>query len=146
VEVPDYSASGLRLSSITLADVMEPVEYRPSPGKAYHLGKFKIIPKPDARFRGSNELNIYFQIYNPAADPSTGKPKLDVEYRFQAKNADGSYGDMGTYNVKDSDAQVQGYAVSLQKWPDGDYQVTVVVRDRLSGTTAQNNAAFSVGS
>ena len=144
VIVPDYTTSELRLSSITLADVMEPVDYRPSPGKSFYIGKFKIIPKPDALFRPSDELNIYFQIYNPVADPSTSQPKMDIEYQFRSKNADGTYADMGSYAVKESTAQVQGYAVALRKWPAGEYQVTVVVRDLVAGTVAQSSAVFTV--
>src|SRR2546426_1749814 len=144
VIVPDYTTSELRLSSITLADVMEPVDYRPSPGKSFYIGKFKIIPKPDAVFRVSEELNIYFQIYNPVADPSTSQPKMDIEYQFRSKNVDGTYADMGSYAVKESAAQVQGYAVALKKWPAAEYQVTVVVRDLVAGTIAQSSAVFTV--
>ena len=144
LEVPDYTAEGLTLSSVTLASEMEPTDYRQSPGKPFYLGRFKIVPKPDAVFRKSEELNIYFQIYNPAADPATGKPRLAVQYRFQSKSADGSLMDIGTYSVKDSAAQAQGYAVSLAKWPEGDYQVTVVVTDLVSNTIRQATTVFTV--
>src|SRR3989449_154159 len=137
-EVPDVVVFG------KLADGMEPVDYRPSPGKSFYIGKFKIIPKPDALFRPSDELNIYFQIYNPVADSSTSQPKMDIEYQFRSKNADGTYADMGSYAVKESTAQVQGYAVALRKWPAGEYQVTVLVRDLVAGTVAQSSAVFTV--
>jgi hypothetical protein len=123
---------------------MDPVDYRPAPGKPFFLGKFKIIPKPDALFRRSDELNVYFQIYNPAVDPESGKPKLDVEYHFQSKNADGTYADLGAYAVKESPAQVQAYAVALEKWSEGEYQVTIVVRDLLAGTFTQNSIVFTI--
>ena len=144
VEVPDYTTGALRLSSITLADVMEPTEYRPAPGKPFYLGKFKVVPKPDAQFRATDELNVYFQVYNPAADPATGKPKMDIEYRFRLKSADGTFTELGVYSVKESAAQVQGYAVALQKWPAGEYQVTIVVRDLLAGTVAESSALFTL--
>src|SRR6266581_2386700 len=144
VDVPDYTTKELRLSSITLADTMEPTDYRQSPGKPFYLGKFKIIPKPDAVFRRSDELNVYFQIYNPAADPASGKPRLEVEYHFQTKIPDGSFTDMGACAVKESPAQVQGYAVALEKWPEGDYQVTIVVKDLVAGAVAQSSSAFTI--
>ena len=108
------------------------------------LGKFKVVPKPDAQFRASDELNVYFQVYNPAADPATGKPKMDIEYHFRSKNADGTYSELGAYSVKESAAQVQGYAVALQKWPAGEYQVSIVVRDLLAGTVAESSAVFTL--
>jgi GWxTD domain-containing protein len=144
VDVPDYTAKELSLSSIALADTMEPTDYRQSPGKPFYLGRFKIIPKPDAVFRKSDELNIYFQIYNPAADPASGKPRLEVEYHFQLKNPDGTHAEMGAYAVKESAAQVQGYAVPLLKWPEGEYQVIIVVKDLVAGTLARNSSAFTI--
>jgi len=144
VDVPDYTVDGLTLSSISLAGTMEPTEYRPTPGKPFYIGKFKLIPSPDAVFRKSDELNIYFQVYNPVAEPDSGKPKLDIEYHFRSKNADGSFAEIGTYAVKESAAQAQGYAVALEKWPEGDYQVTVMVKDLVSGTVRQNTALFTI--
>ncbi len=144
VEVPDYSVSGLLLSTLTLAGMMEPTDYRPAPGKPYYMGKFKIIPRADGAFRKSDELNLYFQIYNPAADPDSGKPKLDIDYRFRSKNADGTFSDVGSYAVKGSAGQAQGYAVALQKWPEGEYQVIVDVKDLVSGRATQGTATFSI--
>ncbi len=144
VDVPDYAVDGLTLSSLSLAGTLEPTDYRPAPGKPFYIGKFRLIPSPDAVFRKSNELNIYFQVYNPVADSDSGKPKLDIEYHFRSKNHDGSYAEVGTYALKESAAQAQGYAVALEKWPEGEYQVTVMVKDLVSGTIRQTTAVFTI--
>ena len=145
VVIPDYDPPELSLSSVTLATSMEPIDYQTSAGKPFHLGKFKIVPNPGSAFKKSDELNIYFQVYNPAPDPESGKLKLDVVYGFRAKTADGTLKDMGTYAVKDASGQVQGYAVPLQKWPAGNYDVLVTVKDLVSGKTRQGEASFSIG-
>ena len=144
VVVPDYAAPDFTLSSITLATDMEPIEFQTSPGKPFHLGKFRIVPSADAVFRKADELNVYFQVYNPVADPETGKLRLDVVYAFRSKSPDGTFADLGAYSVKEAGGQVQGYAVALLKWPPGDYEVTVTVKDLVSGKQAQGSASFAI--
>ncbi len=144
VVIPDYDPPELSLSSITLATSLEPIDYQTAAGKPFHLGKFKIVPNPGSVFKKSDELNIYFQVYNPAPDPESGGPKLDVEYDFRAKSSDGTLKDIGTYAVKEATGQVQGYAVPLQKWPAGNYDVLVTVKDLVSGKTRQGETSFSI--
>jgi GWxTD domain-containing protein len=144
VVIPEYAAPDLALSSITLATDMEPIDIQTSPGKPFHMGKFRIVPCADAVFRKANELNIYFQIYGPVADPETGKFRLDVDYVFRSKSVDGTAANLGTYSVKEAGGQVQGYAVALQKWPAGDYEVVVTVKDLVAGKSASGSAAFTI--
>jgi GWxTD domain-containing protein len=144
VVIPDYASADLSLSSITLARDMEPIDIQTSPGKPFHMGKFRLVPSVDAVFRKASELNVYFQVYGPVADPETGKFRLDVDYHFRSKSPDGSFADFGGYSVKGAVGQVQGYAVALQKWPAGDYEVAVTVKDLVSGKSASGSAPFSI--
>jgi GWxTD domain-containing protein len=144
VLIPDLSGDDLALSSITLATEMEPLEARMSAGKPYHMGRFRIIPQPNNIFRKAGELNIYFQVYGPGIDPEIGRPRLDVLYSFRNRLDDGTFADMGSYQVQDSRAQVQGYAVPLKQWPEGEYQVSVTVFDRVAGKPASGDAQFVI--
>ena len=144
IEIPDMAGEALRLSSVTVAGTMEPTEYATSTAKAFQIGKFRIIARPDAAFYKSDELNVYFQVYGPANDPATGKPKLDVLYTFRRKADDGTYQDVGTYKVADSAAQVQGYAVPLEKWPEGTYTLTVTIVDKVAKAQATGDAVFTI--
>ncbi|HEU4401483.1 MAG TPA: GWxTD domain-containing protein [Candidatus Polarisedimenticolia bacterium] len=144
VTVPDMTPKTLALSSITLAGSMEPTDYNSSPGKPFHMGKFRLVPRPDEQFGKSDELNVYFQVYNPAPDPATGKPRLGVLYRFRAKEADESYKDFGAYEVKEATGQVQGYAVPLERWAPGEYQVQVTVRDKVAEASVSAEAVFTI--
>ncbi len=144
VEIPDLSKKELTLSSITLATSMEPVDYQPATAKPFHLGKFVVIPQPDNTFRADGELNVYFQIYDPAVDTATSRSRMEIRYTFSAREADGSLKEMGTYAVPDSPAQVQGYAVPLRDWPKGEYQVTVTVRDLVGNATASRSVLFVI--
>jgi hypothetical protein len=144
VVVPDFAAPELSLSSITLATDMEPIDFQTSPGKPFHMGKFRIVPSPDSVFRKADELNVCFQVYNPAADPETGKLRLDVEYAFRSKSPDGSFADLGVYSMKGAGGQVHGYAVELEKWPPGDYEVAVTMKDLVGGKQTRGSAAFAI--
>ena len=144
VVIPDFAAADLSLSSITLARDMEPIDIQTSPGKPFHMGKFRLVPSVDAVFRKASELNVYFQVYGPVADPETGKFRLDVDYHFRSKSPDGTLAEFGGYSVKGAVGQVQGYAVALQKWPAGDYEVAVTVKDLVSGKSASGSAPFSI--
>jgi hypothetical protein len=136
IEIPDLSGAGLRLSSLTLASTMEPGEYAASTAKPFQIGKFRIIPRPDSSFGKDDELNVYVQVYGPAIDETTKKPRLDVLYTFRGRAADGTMAEIGTYRVQDSPAQVQGYGVPLAKWPEGTYTVTVTIVDKVAQATA----------
>jgi GWxTD domain-containing protein len=144
VEVPDLSGAALRLSTITIAGSMEPTDYATSTTKAFQIGKFKLIARPDAAFTKSDELDVYFQVYSPANDEGSGKPKMDVLYTFRRRAEDGTYQDVGTYKVADSPAQVQGYAVPLEKWPEGTYALTVTVFDKVAKSQATGDAVFTI--
>ena len=144
VEIPDLSGETLRLSSVTLAGTMEPGDYAPSIPKPFQIGKFRLVPKPDSAFVKTDELNVYLQVYNPAKDEASGKPKLDVFYTFKGKQPGGPETEIGTYRVENSPAQVQGYAVPLAKWPEGAYSVTVTVVDKVAGTRATADATFTI--
>jgi GWxTD domain-containing protein len=144
IVIPDLGGEALRLSTITLAGDMEPTDYAPSSAKPFHLGKFRVVPRPDNAFRKSDELNVYFQVYGPGTDAATGRVRLDVFYSFKQRGADGALTDIGTYAVKDSAAQVQGYAVPLQQWPAGEYLVAITVTDKIAGASAAAEAGFVV--
>jgi GWxTD domain-containing protein len=144
IEVPDLSGAGLHLSSITIAGSMEPTDYATSTAKAFQIGKFRLIARPDAAFSKSDELDVYFQVYGPANDEGSGKPKMDVMYTFRRRAEDGTYQDVGTYKVADSPAQVQGYAVPLEKWPEGTYALTVTVFDKVAKAQTTGDAVFTI--
>jgi len=144
VDIPDLSQPALSLSSITLAGILEPTEYLSTTAKPFQIGKFRLAPRPDAVFSKQDELNVYFQVYNPATDPESGKPKVDVQYTFRHRDAQGNFQDIGTYQVKDSTAQVHGYAVALERWPEGEYALIVSVLDQVAKATIKSETTFTI--
>jgi len=144
VEIPDLSGTDLKLSSITLAGAMEPGDYATSTSKPFQIGKFRLVPRPDGQFTKEDELNVYLQVYNPATPPDGGKAKMDVFYTFKGKTADGTMKEIGTYRVQDTAAQVQGYAVPLAKWPEGEYGITVTIVDKVAQAKVSADTTFVI--
>lgn len=144
IYIPDLSQPVLSLSSITLASILEPGDYSATQAKPFQLGKFRVVPRPDMTFSKKDELNVYFQVYEPAIDPETKKPKMDVLYTFKYREADGTYKDIGTYQVKDSPAQVQGYAVPLERWPEGQYALSLTVVDQVAKKPITSETKFNI--
>lgn len=142
VEVPDFGGDGLAMSSLTLARKVEPAGDSAS-GKRFTLGGFRIYPAPDTTFRSNQDLVLYFQVYNAATDPNSGKPKLKVTYKF-AKVETNRKIPLHPI-VQDVDRAVQIYAITIAPvWPTGDYQVEVVVEDEVSKTSVSAIAPFKV--
>ena len=55
VAVPDLTPDALSLSSITLAATIEPIDFVYTTAKPFHLGKFRIVPRPGNK-RGTSHL------------------------------------------------------------------------------------------
>ena len=117
----------------------------PTHGGWIRIGKFRLEPRPGNTFERDEELNVYFQIYNPAVNEETSKPLLDIRYTFKAIIPGEPQQIIGAYEVKDSKAQVQGYAVPLKDWPPGSYRVIVSVLDLTSGASiASDEIPFNI--
>ncbi|HXI01939.1 MAG TPA: hypothetical protein VNI57_02075, partial [Candidatus Saccharimonadales bacterium] len=142
VQVPDFGGDGLQMSSLTLARKVEPAGDSAS-GKRFTLGGFRIFPAPDTTFRSNQDLVLYFQVYNAATDPASGKPKLKVTYKFAKVETNRK---ISLHPIsQDVDQAVQIYAITIAPvWPSGDYQVEVVVEDQVSGTSVSAIAPFKV--
>lgn len=147
LDVPDFQARGLALSSLTLADRLEPVAGAPNPTlkSPFVFGNLRVIPKPGIAYGQDQEFAFYFQAYQTRLDAATGRPLLDVRYRFLRRDEAGSYQPLGQpIELIGRDQAAQGYAFPLSTWPIGQYRLVVEVTDRLSGERAERTADFVV--
>ena len=144
--VPDLSkADNLSLSSITLA---RSVESAAAPGESakpspFVFGKLQVVQAPEARFKPSDALSFYYQIYNVQKDPATKEPSLDIEYDFFAQQPDGDVA-LGNIHVGPTAAQVQAYSLPLDRFVPAEYKLRVTVTDRLAGIKTSQDVPFSI--
>ena len=85
VTVPDFYNGELATSTILVADKVNMLSAPPNPDEArerpFVFGAQELLPAPDMEFKKSEELSIFFQVYNAGLD-ATGKPNLVLEYEF----------------------------------------------------------------
>lgn len=159
ISIPDYLGKEFTTSSLLLADkvtmltaALNADQQRESP---YTIGNLQIIPKVGAKFAKTQELSVYFQIYN-AALGSAGKPDVLVEFGFYQKNADGEKGifttDPSILNASTLPPQFDivknplpgGGVWPLSSFPAGDFRLEIKITDKVSGKTLTKNVSFSV--
>jgi hypothetical protein len=159
VSVPDYWTKEFSTSSLVVAEkvgttaaVLTADQQRENP---YTIGNLQIVPKVGTKFAKTEELAVYFQIYNPALD-SAGKPDVVIEGFFYQENANGEKKifntDPSAMNASTLPAQFDilknplpgGGAWGLSSFPAGDFRVEFKITDKVSGQTLTRSVAFSV--
>ena len=146
LQVPDFTGRKLTLSSVTLAERLEPLARQaPSNLKTpYTFGSLKVFPKPGMAFALEQEFGFYFQAYNARLDAQTGKPLLDLRYRFFRKEGDKAELLGNPLEISGQTEASQGFSFPLQGWEIGLYRLEVQVTDRLSGQHASRTVDFLV--
>ena len=131
----------------------------PNPDEArerpFVFGAQELLPAPDMEFKKSEELSIFFQVYNAGLD-ATGKPDLVLEYEFhKAEGAGDKFFNKTTpqtVNAQNLPPQFDpakfpvpgGITVPLASFAEGDYRLAVKITDKASGKTKNQDIKFSV--
>ncbi len=143
LEVPDFSAAAVQISSITLAESWETTDEAGGDLKRpYILGNRKVIPKVTPRFVLNGDLALYYQIYNVSEEG--GGPDLRISYHVYRKRGT-RFTKAATVppmnNVKEL---VQIYELSLMGWPLGEYKIKVNVTDNRNGAFGEREVLFHI--
>lgn len=162
IVVPDLAADGLRLSSIIVADRVDPlpapVPATEQPLRPYAFGAAELVPAADDELRQDETLHIAFLVYDAAVDGS-GMPDVRVEYRLYQQNfaADRLLGATAP-QVFDSSTLPQGFdlragqqlaamqSLPLSSYKPGSYRLAVRVVDNRSGAVAEEHVRFVITS
>jgi GWxTD domain-containing protein len=154
IEVPDYrNKSELNLSSIALLSKF--TQLQPGPDEKergagpYVLGSYRLVPRAQPVLQKDEDLNFYYQVYNPTPDPATGKPNLEVTVTFYLNEA-GAWKRYRPPLVRALHGQVDLYSLALkdllsstQKLP-ADFKMEVKVVDKSGGKEIKRDVPFSV--
>jgi hypothetical protein len=159
VTVPDYYNGELATSTILVADkvntlttMLGPEEARERP---FVFGNQELLPAPDMEFKKSEELSIFFQVYNSGLD-STGKPNLLLEYEFNKVEGTGEkfFNKTNPQVVNAASLPPQfdptkfpvpgGITVPLGSFAEGQYRLAVKITDKASGKTKNQDIKFTV--
>jgi hypothetical protein len=146
-EVPGYSSASLQISTVILSSSLRGPEAPPAAGEgkvpAFYLGSFRIVPSLDNTFHQGSSLAWYYQIYNAANDPATGKPNLTLQYEFSLLQKGEYHPVTAPQVVKNRSSQVEAFSFQLVKptaaqkgWVEGDYKLLIKVSDEVSKNSA----------
>jgi hypothetical protein len=158
--VPNYESPELAVSSVILSRMVQQLNAAPTPAEMarnpYLFGQVVVMPSLDFKFAKSDELTIFFYIYNSGLD-TAGKPDVTVDYNFYQKTGDAEKFFNRTpaleLNAKtlppvfDARAGHQlpgGQALSLASFPEGEYRVEIKIVDKLAGKTKIETCRFTV--
>ncbi|MDP1568522.1 MAG: hypothetical protein Q8L86_00840 [Vicinamibacterales bacterium] len=158
ITVPDLAAE-FTTSSVLVTDTVNmltaPISPEEQRERPFVFGAQELIPALDEDFKKSEELNIFFQVYNPGLDAG-GKPDLVMEYNFH-RTEDGEekfFNKTNPQNINASNLPPQfdpavfpvpgGITVPLATFPEGDFRLEIKIIDKAAGRELVRNVKFTV--
>ena len=159
VTVPDFHNGELATSTILVSDKVNMLSAPPNPDEArerpFVFGTQELLPSQDMEFKKSEELSIFFQVYNAGLDAS-GKPNLTLEYEFNKVEGAGekffNKTSPQTVNAQNLPPQFDpakfpvpgGITVPLGSFSEGEYRLAVKITDKAAGKTKNQDIKFTV--
>jgi len=152
VLVPEFSEDHLSVSSLIVADQMEPVAAKNVGTGNFVIGTTKVRPRvasadgKPVSFKRNQKLNFWMQVYNLSVDEKTHKPSATIEYNVTDVN---NKAVIHTVESTDTMGNV-GDQVTLQKTlsaanlQPGTYKIEIKVNDKISKQTVDPTATFAV--
>lgn len=160
IAVPQYWGTELTTSPVILAEKIDQLSAPLSPeeqmARPYVLGSMEILPAADKSFTKKEELSLIFLIYNAQVN-ETGKPDLEVEYRFNQKTGETEKFFNRTqpqlfnattlppeFDVRAGHQVVGGQTIPLASFPEGEYRLEIKINDKLASKTITRDVTFIV--
>jgi hypothetical protein len=155
ITVPDFWNLDLRLSNLMFVNDVHalnaPLKPQDQVEHPYTWGRAEVVPASKAAFRRDEVLSVVYQICN------YGAPDTDVTADYLFYRTDNGrrtlFNRTNPQHLTNDDLplptkwETQGFTmqrVPLQLFPPGDYELEVVVRDRLTRGSATQTIAFTV--
>ena len=144
-EVPKFAPEKLGTSTLVLAVKLQALNDQ-LPGM-FSIGPFKVVPNVAGSYKRGQDVGIYMQVYNAGIDQTTLRPAVDVEYVLTKdgkevfKQAEDWRG-----NADAGQRLTLARLLPTTNLAPGEYEVTIRVRDKVSGQSLAPAAKFQVTS
>lgn len=143
-EVPKYVPDKLSTSTMILASRLQALENQPAVGQ-FVIGQNKVIPNVSGIYRRGQDVGIYLQVYNAGIDQTTLRPSVDVEYVLSKDGQEIDSAKEDWQGMSDSGQRLTlARLLSTNGLMPGEYQVTIRIRDRVSGQTLSPSEKFTL--
>lgn len=145
LRVPRFEEGKLEASSLILADQIEPVTMSHLGLGQFVFGAYKVRPRLDQEFSGSDKLGIYLQLYNLQIDPDSHKTKVSVVYRMTKEQREVWRGIETADHLHQGGEQltIERFLPTNTLGP-GRYNIEVTAIDLLSNETVTRTTEFTV--
>jgi GWxTD domain-containing protein len=154
VTVPNFADQAFKMSSVSLLADIQPLAASLGPGDdeqasgPYVLGSFRLVPRAVPVLGRNEALSFYYQVYNPATDPATGRPNLEATYSFFLKEE----GDWKPFRkpIQKAQGQVEIYSIDLKDLlrPNhvlpAEFRMEARLNDKVGGTELTHLIEFTV--
>jgi GWxTD domain-containing protein len=141
--VPKFEQNKLANSSLVLAAKLQALNDQ-LPGM-FSIGPYKVLPNVSGVFKKGSEVGIYMQIYNAGIDQTTLRPSVDVDYVL-FKDGKEVFKQAEDWRGLSDGGQRLTLARLLPTGAlaPGEYEVSIRVRDKVSGQSLSPSAKFTV--
>ena len=159
VVVPDFYNGELATSTMLVTDNVKMLTAAPTPDEArerpFVFGMQELLPAADMEFKKSEELSIFFQVYN-AGLGADGKPNLTLEYEFNKVEGTGEkfFNKTNPQTVNGTNLPPQfdpakfpvpgGITVPLASFGEGSYRLAIKITDKAANKTLNKDVKFTV--
>jgi GWxTD domain-containing protein len=144
VDVPKYEDDKLATSSMILAARLENMEGREASSQ-FVIGQTKVIPNLTGLYHRGQPLGVYLQVYNAGIDQTTLRPAVDVEYALSKDGKEIGKQLEDWTGISDTGKRLTlARLLSTQALAPADYEVTIRVKDHVSGQALVQSAKFTV--
>lgn len=142
--VPKYDVQKLSTSTLVLASKLESLGDQPAVGQ-FVIGQTKVIPNVSGTYRRGQPLGVYLQIYNAGIDQTTLRPAVDVEYVLMKDGKEVGKQPETWEGMSDAGQRLTlARLIDSQRLTPGDYELTIRIRDRVSGQGLTPAAKFTI--
>ncbi len=142
--VPRYDQQKLSTSTLVLAAKMESLIDKPAVGQ-FVIGTTKVIPNVSGTYHRGQPVGVFMQVYNAGIDQTTLRPSVDVEYALLKDGKEVGKMAEDWRGMSDSGQRLTlARLIDTRTLPNGEYEIAIRIRDRVSGQTLSPTAKFTV--
>ena len=142
--VPRYDEKKLSTSSLVLAATLRTTTELDI-GQQFVIGNSKVIPNLSGIFKQGQGVGIYMQVYNAGIDQTTLRPAVDVDYVLYKGGKEIFRQTQDWTGLSDSGQRLTlARLLPTTVLSTGDYEIKVLVKDRVGGQVIENKGKFSV--
>lgn len=144
IPVPKYDPQKLSTSTLVLAAKLESIGDQPAVGQ-FVIGQTKVIPNVSGIYHRGQPLGVYMQIYNAGIDQTTLRPAVDVEYVLTKDGKEIGKQPEDWQGMSEGGQRLTlARLIDSQRLVPGEYELTIRIRDKVSGQSLMPSAKFTI--